>query len=190
MNISPSLLGHLAAAAVCALFSGCGRDPAPPETYEVLMNVYNLGEKAGFGLGGDSHRFCDVGWANSEKMFRWTIAQRALLHVRVQPTNGPIRLIMKLGANTHPPELPFQPVDVLVNATKVEHWEVAAGPKNYPAVIPASIVAAGGLLRIELQIPRATPPVAQDGGSRERRQLGVKCFEMQMVRYHEQSASQ
>jgi hypothetical protein len=86
---------------------------------------------------------------------------------------------MKLTGLVKAPELPFQPVDVEANGTKIASWQVTAD-SDFTAVIPAELVKAGGTLRIELRIPQCTSP-KKLGLNSDERLLGVSLSELEIT---------
>lgn len=145
------------------------------------MHVYKYEETVGFGAGGDSHRFKSSGWSHPEDSFTWTDGTRATLLVHVSPSRARRQLQLRMRGHTKPAELQFQPVDVSVNGVKVATWEVGPDAATYAAVIPKKMVSNGGQLTIDLDIPRATSPLAL-GGPPDPRQLGLQCFEMRIIK--------
>jgi hypothetical protein len=77
---------------------------------------------------------------------------------------------MMISALTNPPDLPFQPVEVLANQKQVAQWEVSS-VGEFRAIIPAEAVI-GSTLEMELRTPKATSPKAL-GQSEDPRVLGV-----------------
>jgi hypothetical protein len=76
-----------------------------------------------------------------------------------------------MSALIHAPDLPFQPVEVLAGGKSVAQWQVST-PNEFSAIIPADAVKDGGLLEIELRMPKAASPKAL-GLSEDGRVLGV-----------------
>jgi hypothetical protein len=163
------------------LFAACGEDPKPSTPRDVLMHVYKYDETVRFGAGGDSHRFKAAGWSHAEDSFSWTDGHRATLLMQVSPSRSRRQLQMRMSGHTKSDDLPFQPVDVFVNGEKLASWKVGPELATYEAIIPKRMVNAGGLLTIDLDIPRAISPIAL-GGPPDPRQLGLKCVEMRLVK--------
>ena len=203
---------HLAALSVVSLTSlllGCGESSPPDHNSEPRRHIYQYGKTVRFGKGGDSLRFRLMGWSHTEEKFTWTDGIGASLAFRVPASNGPVTLRMRLAGFTELPELPFQPVDVYVNAQKIGSWEVAA-EKSFALLIPKEFVAppadehAGGgkgetplgftnagktrLLIIDLHMPKAASPFDLDVNWDIRR-LGVRCREVQITQTPEQASA-
>lgn len=132
---------------------------------------YTLGTKLKFGQGGDGGPFLSSGWSSPEPGHTWSDKTSALLNLQVVATDSPLTLRMQLSGLTKAPELPAQPVEVLVNDAKIADWDVAS-ETEYVAQVPAEAVRGGGALKIELKIPQATTP-KQLGLGNDERVLGV-----------------
>jgi hypothetical protein len=78
------------------------------------------------------------------------------------------------------PELPFQPVELIANGTKIADWQVA-GDAEHTAEIPVDVVRGSGTLRLELKIPKATTPKELGMGADER-VLGISLHSLQIDR--------
>jgi hypothetical protein len=165
----------LRAGASCAalLLFGCGR--AGPAN-----DRYTLERVVSFAAHGDAERFCGEGWSEPEPAFTWALGPRAELHMKVRWNNRPLGLRMRLAAFHHPPELPFQTVEVAANDIVVATWEVSK-PAEFTAVIPPHVLAKKPALDLELRFANATSPQAL-GLSADARPLGVSCFEMQLTK--------
>lgn len=188
---------------------GCGKDSPPDHNSEPRRYIYEYGQKVNFGYGGDSFRFRLSGWSHIEPAYTWTDGIGASLGFRVPASTGPVRLKMKLAGFTKLPELPYQPVDVYVNAQKIASWKVAE-ENIYTAVIPKEFVAppedeeAGGgggktplgftnagktrLLLIDLHLPRASSPFDLNV-TWDTRRLGIQCSDLQIVQAPLQAAA-
>ena len=174
------------AAVVTLLLAGCGEDPPPDHHSEPRPNIYVYGETIKFGFGGDAHRFKGDGWAQVEQPYTWMKGLGAWMQLRVQATDQPLTLRMKLKGMTSAPELPFQPVHVSVNGRKIAVWKVSAAPRDYTAVIPRELVMppsgtqnwAGYTthLILDFYTPKSASP-SRLNLSRDPRRLGVCVWE-------------
>ena len=172
------------------LFSACDMELEPPYTSEPRFHLYAYGERVGFGLGGDSHRFRLHGWSHTEAPFTWTEGVGASLLFLVPRTNREVTLEMRLIPFVRP-ELPVQPVHVSVNNRKIATWQVTED-KVYTAVIPADFIAAPAdlppgrpnlrdavILVFDFFIPKAHfPAILADAP--DWRRLGVACVDLTM----------
>ena len=170
--------------------SACHLKFPPDYISEPRFHVYVYGEKVGFGLGGDSHRFRLDGWSHTEPNFTWTDGIGASLIFSAPRTLRDVTLHMRLAPFIHPPELAMQPVRVFVNGRKIADWEVTE-EKDYIATIPNRFVAprsktAGRpdvrdsvVILIDLLIPKAQFP-ALIAHQPDWRRLGVLCSELVM----------
>ena len=172
------------------LFSACDIELEPPHTSEPRFHLYAYGERVGFGLGGDSHRFRLHGWSHTEPHFTWTEGVGASLLFLVPRTNREVTLEMRLVPFVRP-ELPVQPVHVSVNHRKIATWQVTED-KVYTAVIPADFIAAPAhsepgrpnlrdavILVFDFFIPKAHfPAILADAP--DWRRLGVACVDLAM----------
>ena len=75
-----------------------------------------------------------------------------------------------MSALTNPPELPFQPVEVLAHQKEIAQWQVSS-PGEFTVIIPAEAVSAG-TLEIEFRTPKAFSPKSL-GKSEDARVLGI-----------------
>jgi hypothetical protein len=87
---------------------------------------------------------------------------------------------MKLAGLIKEPELPFQPVEVLVNDQKVADWKVG-DTADFIAAIPHDITRKGGELTITLKVPKAISPKAL-GLNADPRVLGICCHELELTK--------
>ncbi len=157
--------------AACSDRGGSAIDAAKP---------YTVGSKVRFGTGGDGLGFLGAGWSSPESGHTWSDEMSAVLALKVEPSAEPLTVRMQLSGLKKAPELPFQPVELLVNGTKVADWQVGE-EAEYTAALPAEIGATGGALRLELKIPKATTP-KQLGMGNDERVLGVAIHALQIDR--------
>ncbi|HSH40002.1 MAG TPA: hypothetical protein VK993_14610 [Chthoniobacterales bacterium] len=155
---------------VCA---SCGQD-RPELPVPSVEHVYVLGETVSFSTGGDSARFRTSGWSAPEHSGTWTNAASASMVFRIPPPHGSLLITARMYGHVKPPDLPFQPVLVYVNGRSVASWQVA-DEKVFTAVVPRDLVAnGGGLMTLDLYLPRAMSP-AQLGDGGDQRRLGIHC---------------
>lgn len=158
---------------VLLFLASCERSPStdPDYTLESIVS---------FGQGGKSERFRGRGWAHTEQKHTWTEGQHAELRLHIAPTRHPLGIRMRIAGNRKPPELPHQPVEVVVNGRKVAEWQVA-GLHDFIAIVPAEVLADRTEMKMELRIPRAVSP-KDLGHSADPRLLGICVQEMQITK--------
>jgi len=161
-----------------ALLTACGKSNksgslAKPPT--LPSNDYILGEVVVFGRDGVSERYIRGGWGDTEDDRTWTNGHSADLHFAPREGNEPLRLRMKLAGFTHPPALPYQPVEVYVNDERVADWQVSE-PADFFAIIPRDL-AEHQRLWVQLRMPQAASPKTLSIGE-DPRTLGVSCFDL------------
>ncbi|HMH05068.1 MAG TPA: hypothetical protein VK579_00160, partial [Terriglobales bacterium] len=139
-------------------------------------NRYQLGTPVVFGLGGTAGPFKVSGWSQDEQGHTWTDKELAVLSFQIEPGQEPLVLRMTLTGLTKEPSLPFQPVEVDVNGSKVADWQVA-NTSQFTTVIPPEAVKGGGSLRIEFKTPKATSP-ASLGMNGDSRVLGISVSDL------------
>lgn len=140
--------------------------------------AYRLGTVLRFGGAGDLERFLVRGWSNPEPGWRWTEGNAAVVAVKVSPTDAPLTMRARLSGVAHPPQLPFQPVEVIVNGQRIAQWEVAA-LADFSAEIPAGVAASGSLI-LEFRIPKAISP-KELGLGEDPRRLGLCWQELEIA---------
>lgn len=138
---------------------------------------YTLGSKVRFGSGGDGTKFLGAGWSSPETGHTWSDKNSAVLLLKLEPTSEPLTVRMQLSGLKKAPELPFQPVEVFANGTKIADWEVG-DEGEHTATVPAENITTGPL-RLELKIPKATTP-KQLGMGNDERVLGVSIHALQI----------
>ena len=161
--------------------AACNRS-IPTENAELSANdpELNYGTKVGFGMGGGSERFRTSGWSKTEEKFSWSEGIFAVLTMRLPPTTESVTLRMKLAGLIKEPELPFQPVEVLVNDQKIADWKVG-DTADFIATLPHDITSKGGELTITLKVPKAISPKAL-GLNADPRVLGICCHELELTK--------
>jgi hypothetical protein len=130
-----------------------------------------VGRRIQFGQAGGSEPYRSMGWSNTEEKFTWTEGNLARLTLPIGSKKGALKLRMMMSALTNPPELPFQPVEVLANQKQAAQWQVSS-PGEFTVIIPAEAVSAGTTLEIEFRTPKAVSPKAL-GKSEDARMLGI-----------------
>ena len=183
--------GALAVLAVIVL-SGCGRDDRVESAdARPRLNACEYGMTIFFGIGGDWERLRVHGWSHPEPHFTWTDGHKAALAVRLPPSKRDVQLRFKMAGMTRPPRVPFQAVDVHVNAEKLASWEVGredvftltvprrfvAPPKQAPGSPTPFVLEPGIRLLIEFNIPNAISP-REIGESGDPRLLGLRVAEL------------
>lgn len=143
---------------------------------------YELGNVISFGEGGGSEKYKTSGWSDPEKEFTWTTGTSAKLSFKISKTNHPLKLHTRLSGFVNPPELPSQPVEVLVNGQKVADWQVSS-PAEFTATIPAA-AANTGELSVEIKTPKGASPQSLNI-SDDSRVLGINCFELTLSKADE-----
>lgn len=163
------------------LLSSCGKDdPDAIEAAQPPSHVYELGETISFGTRGKSHRHVLTGWGDTEPGFRWTDGTAAALAFRMPATNGGATLEVVASALTRQPQLPNQPVDVMIEGERIAHWEVAER-KTYRAAVPEHLLSnAPTDWIVDFYIPKAVSP-ARLGLGADFRRLGLQVFELKFV---------
>jgi hypothetical protein len=129
-----------------------------------------VGVRIQFGQAGSSGPYRSMGWSNPEEKFNWTEGNLARLTLPVGSRKGALKLRMMMSALTNPPDLPFQPVEVLANQKQVAQWQVGSAGE-FTAIVPAEAVS-GSTLEIEFRTPKAVSPKAL-GQSEDARVLGI-----------------
>jgi hypothetical protein len=186
----PSITGALFLT-ISIVLAGCGEkttQTAAPQSESLASSPtleptsraaqYAVGTKLQFGTGGDGEAFKGPGWSTPELGHTWSDKASATLLFRMEPSASPLTLRMRMNGFIKAPELPFQPVDVDANGTRIASWQVAED-SNYTAIIPAELVKTGGILRIDLKIPKATSPKKLGIGTDDR-SLGVSLVELEL----------
>jgi hypothetical protein len=130
-----------------------------------------VGVRIAFGQTGGSEPYRSMGWSKSEEKFTWTEGNSARLLLPIGSRKGALKLRMMISALTNPPELPFQPVEVLANQKQIAQWQVSS-PGEFTTIIPAEAVSAGSTLEIEFRMSKAVSPKAL-GQSEDARVLGI-----------------
>jgi hypothetical protein len=130
-----------------------------------------VGVRIQFGQAGGSGPYRSMGWSNTEEKFTWTEGNLARLSLPIGSRKGALNLRMMISALTNPPDLLFQPVEVLANEKQVAQWQVSSAGE-FTAIIPAEAMSAGSTLEIEFRTPKAVSPKAL-GLSEDPRILGI-----------------
>jgi hypothetical protein len=137
-------------------------------------------KKIVFAAGGNADAYKLSGWSKPEEKFTWTEGTSAQLHLRLPAANGAVLLKARLAGLVKQPELPAQTVEVYINEQKIAEWSVAQ-TAEFTAVLPNSLTKDGGVLTIELRMPKATSPKAL-GLSADPRVLGICCLDLELAK--------
>lgn len=133
-----------------------------------------------FGVGGEGKVYQVSGWSGTEQNFTWSEGKAAVLRLPVPTDAGALQLRLKMAANTYPPTLLSQPVEVYANGKKIAQWDVSA-IADFVARIPGEVTSSSPWLNLELRTPKSTSPRAL-GASEDTRILGVCCLELQLAK--------
>ena len=119
---------------------------------------------------GDAAGYLGQGWSGAEPQGRWTDGATADL-VFDSPARGQ-DLILTLVASGFAPGGAASPVSVSANGREVAQWRPAAAPQALAALIPASLAAPDGHIRLRLLIAQPTSPLEAKLGL-DARKLGL-----------------
>ena len=188
--------GKLRAASVvlislCLLsLAGCGRSdnalsdvaspsPSPASATDTATDrSYHYGTKINFGASGNAAPYKVSGWNSPEPESTWTAGQAAKLAFKIPPASNAVTFKAVVSGFVKPPELPSQPVTVVINGQEVAHWEIAA--KGVAQMdIPAQFTQ-NGKLELEFRLPKAASP-ASLGVSIDERVLGMCFYELELT---------
>ncbi len=182
----PRFAGRFVVLLLWLAITSCGKDnerksaEARPRTHAYVYN-----DRVLFGYGGQAERFQIEGWSGMEQDFTWTNGPIASLGFRLLEAKGPVMLRVKMSAHISPPDLPFQPVDVVLVETfaqppyqqTIARW-IVAEEKTFTAMVPPEFVARPETItRLEFHIPKATS-AAELGHGGVRRSLGLRVVEL------------
>jgi hypothetical protein len=120
------------------------------------------------------------GWSGTETNYTWTEGKAAVLALPVPANSGALRLRLLVAAFTHPPELPFQPVEVYANGEKIADWQIGVTAENI-AQIPSEVSGKATTLTIQFRTPKATAPAVYSANA-DPRVLGICCHEMELTK--------
>ncbi len=190
MALPDRLLGHSCPPSQklksCALvlitlsfLTGCGPADTTASSSSAPAPEVAYGTKVSFGQGGNSAPMRVSGWSATEEKFTWTEGTSAVLKVKVPASDSAVTLKMTLAGLIKAPELPYQPVEVMVNNQKVADWQVA-NTAVFTAILPRELTKPGGELTILLKTPKATSPKTLEQ-SADARVLGVSCFDLELT---------
>jgi hypothetical protein len=156
---------------------------ASPTSSPVINNTadrqYAYGTKLMFGAAGNAGPYKLAGWNAPEAEGTWTDGNTATLSFKVPPSNGQIIFKATLAGFIKPPELPSQPVNVLLNGKQVTHWEIG-GKGLVQMAIPGEYLREGEL-RIDFIMPSAASPKSL-GVSIDERRLGMCFYDLALVK--------
>lgn len=139
---------------------------------------YSYGTKIQFGAAGNAAPFKKSGWSTAEEKFTWSEGTSAVLSMTVPPATGTVTLRVIMAGMIKEPEFPAQPIEVLVNDTKVANWQVG-NTASFTAQIPQDLTKRGGALTIKFNIPKAASP-KQLNKSEDPRVLGICVHELEL----------
>lgn len=163
------------------LLDGCGTDNQDESSQSRPWEFrYEYDHTVLFGYGGDAERHIVRGWSGMEPEHTWTSEPVAILGFRVRHCAYPVNLVVVAGAMIHPPELPFQQVDVYVDHKRIASWHVAEF-KTYTAPIPRGFTSGGEHpIFVRFEIPNAVSP-KELGQNKDDRKLGLMVAEVTLA---------
>ncbi|MFN2507168.1 MAG: hypothetical protein ABR589_00150 [Chthoniobacterales bacterium] len=139
--------------------------------------MYEYNEKISFARHGKALRHLLTGWSWTEDQWTWTEGLVAALALRVGPASGGLTLNVRMSGLLHPPELTVQPVQVLLNGTKITDWEVT-DLKTYSVAIPSELLPTEPTdWVIDFLVPKATSPAHFIPGADSRR-LALQVWDL------------
>lgn len=164
-------------ALVVLLLFGCGQDDEDYSSQSRPWEFrYQYDHTIIFGYGGDAERHMIRGWSALEPDHTWTSDPVALLGFLVGESVAPVNLIVKTGAMIHPPQIPFQLVDVYADRVKIATWQVSDFA-TYTAPIPRRFTSGREHpLFIRFEIPNAVS-LKELGQKDDERKLGLMVAE-------------
>lgn len=139
-----------------------------------------VGQRIELKAGAKSERYTVSGWSAPESNFTWSEGTSAKLALPISAAEGGLTVKVTMAALNHPPELPFQPVELFANGQKVAEWQVG-NIAEFVATIPGEITKAGGTLTLEFRTPKATSPKSL-GVNADPRVLGVCVSSLELAR--------
>jgi hypothetical protein len=161
-----------------------------PGVAEAITAATTLDMRAG----GNGAAYLARGWSEPETPGIWTVGARAELVAALADWHGDMVLrvsavaaladwhgdmVLRVSARPFlvPDRHPELKVDVLANGTTVGRWSYDVAQDNHPVTrtvrIPAALLAASPLLRIEFQIDRPAIPAVTADNSTDSRELGL-----------------
>ncbi len=177
------------AAAVCAALAGCEQ----PQTRKAPVDLTRLspaefGKPISFGAGGNGEQLMLSGWGHPEPPFTWSDGTAASIALRLPPTRDVVQLHFKMAGMNVPDRIPFQRVDLYVNAERLARWQVA-DENVFTVTLPEKFLAGDNpLLVVDFYMPKAASPAFLGIGSDQRR-LGVRLAELYISRAPRQAAT-
>lgn len=159
-----------------------------PPTDLTRLPRSEYGKPISFGSGGEGERLMLTGWSHPEPPFTWSDGIAASLAVRVPRTDDSVQLHFTLVGMNVPKRLPFQRVDVYVNAEKLARWQVSE-ENVFTVTVPQKLVSVPDpILIVDFYMPKAAAPASFGTGS-DRRRLGVRLSELRISTLPRQAAS-
>jgi len=170
--------------------AGCGRSdnalsdasspsPVPASSANATTDrSYRYGAKITFTASGNAGLYKVSGWSAPEADHTWTEGQSAKLAFTISPASNPITFKALVSGFVKPPELPSQPVTVMINGQQFAQWDIAA--KGVTQMdIPAQFIQ-NGRLELEFRLPKAASPSSL-GMSIDQRVLGMCFYELELT---------
>lgn len=128
----------------------------------------------------DSEHYRISGWNKTEGNFAWSEGTSARLALPVPADAGALTVNMTLRGLIRPPALPSQLVEVYANHQKVADWQVSDNAV-FTAAIPAELTkVGGGMLDLDLRIPKAASPESLGMEPPDGRILGVCVYSIEV----------
>lgn len=182
LRLPPPRLFISFCSSVCLAFAGCGGNPPErPATDLSRLAPVEYGKPIFFGRGGEGDRLKMTGWAVTEPFFTWTDGIAASLAVRLPPTEEVVQLHFRMCGMNMPKRLPYQRVDLYLNAEKIVRWQVS-NETVFTVAVPEKLASQPDpLLIIDFYTPNATAPVSIGAGGDPRR-LGLRLSEMTVTK--------
>jgi hypothetical protein len=133
-----------------------------------------------FGLGGNGNAWLGAGWSDPEDGFVWSLGTESLLSVPLLPAEGKLFLELEVAPFIHPPQLPHQGLEVVVNGIALTERDMAF-PGTLRMEVPLQAQRGQRQLEIELFHPDATMPL-QLGQGADKRRLAIQLRSLTLVR--------
>ena len=158
-------------------FSGCG------QSKDASSSAGNsvVGQQIQFSRNGGSEQYRTLGWSPTEQEFTWTEGNSATVSLPIGDEKRALKLRVMMNGLVKPPDLSFQPVEVLANGKTIAQWQVK-DLNEYTATIAANVIKPGGQLELEFRIPKANSPKAL-GLSEDTRNLGICVRWLEVATY-------
>jgi hypothetical protein len=158
---------------------GCNKSDQTSSASDSLTGDV-VGQRIEFKAGAQSERYRMSGWSASEPNFTWSEGTSAKLALPISAAAGGLMLKVNMASLNHPPDLPFQPVELYANGQKVAEWQVA-NAAEFTATIPGEITKSGGTLTLEFRTPKAASPKSL-GVNADPRVLGICLTSLELTK--------